>query len=362
MLASRTEFLTLGELSTAERSAWRDLADAALEPNPFFEPPFVEAAWRCLRPRGVALLVVRDGARWLACLPVQRLPGIDGSLIGWRHAYGFLSTPLIDREHVDVAVARLLEPMRDRSLALLALSTVSRGPVAHALRLAANEMGVEVAWERQVARAALVARNRPDSAPLLPAKRRADLRRRRRRLERRLGQPLEVSDRAGIAHEHERFLALEAAGWKGRNGTALATAGHGPLFLELASSFAAEDRFRLYALTAGERVVAMSTMLVAGDMAFGFKSAYDERHRPDAPGALLLHEMLDELRSDDRLRIIDSCSAPDSELVNRMMPDRRELVSFVIASRAARPLIRAAIRLRRAVRPTLTRIGDRRRP
>ena len=95
----RAEPIAATELSSAELAQWRDLAARAVEPNPFFEPDYALPLARGLgQEEELALLVVRDGERWLACLPVHtverwhRIP--LPSLATWRghELYGLLGT------------------------------------------------------------------------------------------------------------------------------------------------------------------------------------------------------------------------------------------------------------------------------
>ena len=67
--------LDAGSLDAADRAAWSDLADRAVEPNPFFRPEFVLPSVRH-HDVPVELIVVRDEtrSRWVACLPVRRKP------------------------------------------------------------------------------------------------------------------------------------------------------------------------------------------------------------------------------------------------------------------------------------------------
>src|SRR5436305_120658 len=83
-----------------------------------------------------------------------------------------------------------------------------------------------------------------------------ELRRQRAALATELGGDLIFADRAGEAAAVEEFLALEAAGWKGREGGALSVARHAGFFRALCRHFAEHGRLQLYALSAAGRTVA----------------------------------------------------------------------------------------------------------
>ena len=68
-----------------DRAGWADLARAALEPNPFYEPDFLLASIRHLEPAGaVRLLVVRDHEhdnRLAGLFPLGKPRWRDGILV-----------------------------------------------------------------------------------------------------------------------------------------------------------------------------------------------------------------------------------------------------------------------------------------
>ena len=91
-------------------------------------------------------------------------------------------------------------------------------------------------------------------------------------------------------------------------------------------------------------MLAMATMLTAGDCRYAFKVAFDEEFRKQAPGAQLIVEVAENPPA-DAAAFVDSCSDPDNETLNRLWPDRRALVSVVLA----RPGVRAGV-IKRALR------------
>ena len=98
----RARIIGLSELSPRDFRDWRELAERAIEPNPFYEPGFVLPAARWIAGDHVGLLIAEDANGWAACLPVRRgwrwgkLP--LRSIAGWRHLYSYLGTPLVRGE------------------------------------------------------------------------------------------------------------------------------------------------------------------------------------------------------------------------------------------------------------------------
>lgn len=361
----RAELIDARRVDPAGVAAWSALSDRAAESNPFLRPEFVLAASR-ERSDPVSLLVVRSGDRWLGLLPVRRrarwrrlpLPCLGP----WLAEYAFLATPLVDRDAVRPVLDALLGfAERERRAAALVLDPVDPGsPVGRELGEALRARGVDPVVHADFTRAEL--RRRAQSTYLDEAassSRRKTLRRQARALARELGSPLEVVDRASEPAAIERFLAMEAAGWKGEQGTAMASVDRDAAFFRSAcAGLAAAGRLQLLALEAGGRTAAMQCNLVDGRDSYAFKVAYDPDLSRFSPGALLEVEAIEVFHREMSADRVDSCAAPDSSLINRLWPDRRRLQTLLVPTgaphaRLLRPAVRAeaaARRLRRAGR------------
>src|SRR4051794_29548650 len=335
---------------SGEVPAWRDLADRAAQPNPFFEPDFVQAAARHLESGGVSLLVVKDGDDWIGCLPVK--PARLGGVMSWRHPYCFLGTPLVDRDRAGAAVGALIEHVcRGQRAGMLMLDHLGDGPVLEAAHAAAAELDVDVVFETLHERAVLLRRDEPTYLEGMRAHHRRELQRMTRRLEEELGATLELDDRAGRPGSVEEFLQIEASGWKGEEGTALGSAGHSDFFHEVCDSFAASDRLQLLTLAARDRTVAVKCNLAAGDELFGFKIGHDAELRRYSPGVQLEKANVEIFHGRRRERLMDSCAAPANQMINRLWPDRRSIKSLVLTRRGARSVVsRHGLRAMHAIR------------
>jgi CelD/BcsL family acetyltransferase involved in cellulose biosynthesis len=338
--AARSRLVALSE---ADRGAWAALAERALEPNPFFHPDFVVPA-AALTGAPVALVVVGD---WEAAVPVvaarrwRRLP-LPG-LLSWIHDQCFLGTPLV----ADVeAVAPLLAGLRSLGSGIFAELDLAAadGPVGAALdaALPTGALGFGA-----FSRAALVRR---EESTYLEGRLSGKHRRAHRRLGRDLAEHLDgelrLVDHAGSADAVDRFLALEAAGWKGEQGTALASLDGGAAFTHaVCSAFAARGALQLLFLEVGERVVAARLNLRGGGELFCVKIAHDESLRKFSPGMQMELAMIDHFHADPTAMRMDSCTDPGSEMFNRLWADRKHLRGALLprgtAGRAARPALRA---------------------
>ena len=345
--------IPLAGLGERDLAAWRRLADHAAEPNPFFDPDFVLPAARALGSwNDVALIQCGDGAEWTGCLPVcsytrwHRLP--LRCLGTWRHPYCLLGTPLLAPGHDEMTLTAMLATAGAAKGSFAGLEWIAtEGPVADALVDALPPRAIE--FDR-FSRASL--NRRPENDYLegwLKSKDRRELRRRARLLGEELGGAPELVDRSEDDAAIATFLDLEASGWKGREGTALASnPGHPEFLRETARGFGARGAFRLYMLEAGGRAVAGRCSYVADGVDFCFKIGYDERFARFGPGRELELQMVERFHADPSLRMLDSCTAPENELYNRLWRDRRELASFASPAAGARGRL-ASLGLRGAI-------------
>lgn len=354
-LDAETRTLELAQVGPGEAGRWRELAASALEPNPFFEPEFVQPLSAATTDAGTGLLVARRGREWIAAMPVRRtatwrrIP-LAGTT-SWKSSYTYLGTPLLHRERaLEGARALLAQVVRGRHY--FGLELLDRdGPAAAALHQAAAELGFGVTIVRSYERAALHRRLDPSDYLDCKPKHRREMRRLRDRLAEALGTPIEVADEAGSEDAVSEFLRLEASGWKRDKGTALATLpGHDEMFRRVCRSFAAQGRLQLLVLRAGDRALAAKCNLLAGQGAFCFKIGFDHEWARFSPGIQLELANIEHFHENPRLDWMDSCAEPTNAMINRLWPDRRPIEVAAVTGggtgRAAERLFRAAAQTR----------------
>lgn len=142
----------------------------------------------------------------------------------------------------------------------------------------------------------------PDPAGLeavLDARFRANLRRRRRKLAAEGPLTLVRAEGGPLAREVlDEGLRLEAAGWKGREGTAIASQPRTLRFYtSLARALERRGWLTLYLLRAGDRAVAFHLALTVGGRYHLLKPAYDESLGACSPGQLLVEDVLRDLHA-----------------------------------------------------------------
>lgn len=316
------------------------LARTALDANPYYAPRVLDAQRHHLADaRTVQVLAVRDEHGLIGWLPFRPV----GGWLGWRRVpkafigdYVMASTPLLARRAASAAADGLAAgmaettrgglwrlprlPDRTMSARLLAEALARRGARLRVLEVAARAvLGPHGPYEAYAARH-------------LSANRRKGLRQKRRRLVE-MGdlQVHSSSDPVEVAAALEAFLALEAAGWKGRAGTALAAS---PATAALARAMFAADgrepRVRADWLSLDGRPVAVSLALIAGGQAHLVKTAYDESLRAVAPGLLLEEDITRAfLDGRDGLSGLDSASLPGCVLEDLWI-DRARIADWLV--------------------------------
>lgn len=328
---------------------WDLLARKASEPNPFLESWYLLPALRALDPEEtlqVFLLELGDEIVGLMPLASEKryyrrpIP----HLASWTHPNAFLGTPLIAAGHEGVFWRELLawaDRNTGNALFLHLTDLVLDGPVFKALTKVIAEQKRTGAIVHREERALLRSDENPEAyfTGSMSGKKRKELRRQLNRL----GEQGTVAfdrrhDDAGLAEWTDSFLALEAAGWKGKAGSALGLADETATLFHSALAGAAEQgRLERLTLTLDGKPIAMLATFLCAPGAFSFKTAFDETFSKFSPGVLLQCENLMIL---DRPEIAwtDSCAAADHPMIDHIWRERRTVgrISLAIGGRLRR--------------------------
>ena len=322
-------------------AAWLELGLNAETPNPFSEQWFLLPSLRQFDAGGqVQIATLVAGCRLVALMPIWHDRDYHGRflphLASWLHANIFCGEPLVAPGYSDEFWQRLLDwcDTNHRASAFLHLGNLpTDGRAYGTLETLTRHDGRCFVSVKRVERAALRHGLSPEEhlASAMGSKRRSELRRKRRRLED--SGSLVFSrhnDDAGLDHWIDEFLELERAGWKGSEGSSLASASETEaLFREAISGAAANGRLERLAFHLDGQPVAMLCSLVAPPFSFGFKTAFDERFGKLSPGLLLQVENLAVLERPD-IALCDSCSAPGHSMIEQIWTDRRELAMVTV--------------------------------
>jgi CelD/BcsL family acetyltransferase involved in cellulose biosynthesis len=343
-MAFDVEFRPLATLESLVEP-WRELAAHAIEPNVFYEPAFALAAAPLLGADVMAGLVwSRDPGRQLAgFFPVRVDRHRYGLplpvLVGWTHPYAPLGTPLVHREMAEPAIAAWLDHItRDADLPdlLLMRFLADEGPFAAALASVLARHGCESRSFDRHERALLApGENRAGYFErTMPAKRQRELRRQRRRLDELGTVTLAEADSSDMAAALEDFLALEAAGWKGRAGTAAMQNEDVLHFVRRAvAGLEREGKASVHRLLLNGQAIAATVTLTSGNTAWGWKVAYDEIYAPYSPGVLLLAASTEALLSGTAVAHMDSCATATQTMMNQLWRERLAVSDCLMAAR-----------------------------
>jgi CelD/BcsL family acetyltransferase involved in cellulose biosynthesis len=363
----RVEWRPLAELGQIV-AEWQSLAARALEPNVFLEPAFALAAEPVFgREVGAGLVWSRASpSRLMGFFPARierRRYGVAlPVLVGWTHPYGPLGTPLIDRDAGAAVFSAWLDHLASRPdlphLLLMPYLPVA-GPLAEAFAAAlARRNGKSIslaAHQRALLAPAGDVEHYLDHA--VGAKKRKDLRRQRKRLaEAGTLASRTVREPAAMTAALGDFLALEAAGWKGRAGTAARTQDPVRAFMEKAvTGLTHEGKARIALLSAGDRPIAAIVTLQSGATAWCWKIAYDEAFARFSPGVQLLLEVTQALLDDPDVACADSCATADHPMIDHIWRERLGLADRLVRLGPQQQLAFAvACTLERARRTAIT--------
>jgi CelD/BcsL family acetyltransferase involved in cellulose biosynthesis len=235
----------------------------------------------------VATLPLVAERGFLYGLPVRRLVSPTNV-----HSYRF-DLIALDRRSAARAFFRTLAD--DRTWDVIKITDVPAGGNAWDLYDAATEAGFPAgAWESQ--RSPFIPL--PSSYDVLEArltsKFKANLRRRRRRLEERGAISVErVTGGAALQERLEDCFALERSGWKGRQGTAAAQSrGTRGFYTRIAHLASRGDYLSLFFLRVAGKAIASQLGLTRRGVYSLVMTCYDEAFSEYGPGHLLLEDVM----------------------------------------------------------------------
>lgn len=336
-LSSRREFE-----NDAALLEWDDLARSASEPNPFYESwNLLPALTAFARSGSVDLAVLSFDGVLCGLMPLARPASYYGypipNLGNWSHDNLFVGSPLVRRgcEHLFWRELFAWADRHPRGALFLHLDRLAEGgPLLAALAQVAGQGAREWAVvhreERALLRSELEAEAYFEAS--IGGKKRKELRRQHKRLSEEGELRFERQrDTAGLDRWTQDFLALERAGWKGRNRSALANDPRtGGWFAQTMHGAAAHGRLERLALSLDGQPIAMLANFLAPPGAFSFKTAFDERYARFSPGVLLQRENLDLLARGE-IQWCDSCAAADHPMIERIWREKRAMVRINVA-------------------------------
>ncbi|KQT88377.1 GNAT family N-acetyltransferase [Aurantimonas sp. Leaf443] len=346
-IADAPRFAALG-------AAFDDLCARAAAPNPFMHPA---AALPIAATARTAALLAWDGQ--------ARLVGVffgilERSRVTWPFE-GFVSpvsplanlgSPVIDRDLVEPVLRAFLVTLKHRGdlPGLVEIGDLN-ACLLEPLRRAADAEDGRVAITERRCRARLLPA--PDGPAFWSSTVSGQHRREQQRQRRRLADSgrldfVVARTPCEIAASVEDFLALEAAGWKGARGSAVASDRAVALFFRAyLRDMALAGLVETHALKLDDRPLAVSVSLHAGRRAFTWRIAFDESFRKSSPGLLLFENITLRYLADGAIEEVDSCNHRDAGFQATRWPARHGMVDVLVDLRA-KPLwpVASALALR----------------
>jgi CelD/BcsL family acetyltransferase involved in cellulose biosynthesis len=308
--------------------AWADLLPRADAQNVFMDPALLAVAattepnvchrallaWKSVagqrRLVGLWSFAVRR-PRWSA-LPIHVMAAPA-------YTHGYLATPVIDRDCLDETLEAMLDCLAaERSLPkIVALDTMGTdGATYDALTRVLAHRGVTPRVFEPVVRPRLASPldGKAYLEKALSSSTRKKLRQHRRKLQEKGAVASDIAaEPDAVARALEQFLAMEAAGWKGQNGTALlCDKGEAAFMRGAMAALAKRGNAAIHAISVDGKPASMQIVARAADVAFTWKTAYDEAYQDYSPGMLLLEDYTSAFLADKSIAFVDSCSFDDS--------------------------------------------------
>lgn len=328
---------------------WRELAANAIEPNPYYEPGYLLAVDKHLLPDEDQHLVLvwagADKATLLGLFPIS----VRGMQKGFLLPVSNLTfdsmigvcTPLISGQNPEQVWRCFFDFMDTHSLfpgVVHINEFYADGPVGKALGELVRDNGashhVAQGFYRAVATSAQSFESYSDRWSKKKAR---NIRSRRRKLEALGNLSFEVLTVADVDFQDclDAILALEVSGWKGKQGTALASQPHTAAFAQQAfTSSHSDTETHLAIMRLDGRIIAGQINLISQSHAFFIKSAYDETLSGFGPGVALYTWVLERALDDGLYVELDSCADANHSLEEIWL--ERKLVQDVFISAPSR--------------------------
>lgn len=355
--------LPAGTYGAAYAEAFADLCQRAEAPNLHMAPAAVAAALSFgIASDDIVVLAAQeqDDERLLGLWALRRTRSLRTGLTPVLEAplvqlYEVSSAPVLDRERAHDAAAALILAIVEApdlpkilKLPLLPMTGGVFAAIGSTLAATGSSIATFEHWQRPM----LVPEPGDDAERYL---RRALGRGYKKRMQ----QHRQLEKAGGLAYRRQRradavaaledFLALEAAGWKGRGGTALASRSRDSAYIrEIVRNFAAIDAVRIDLLRLDGQPIAGGLLLDLAGQSHFLKIAYDEAKARLSPGRALAIAMLRADFATGRPFRLDSGAGDRVDPSAYPWGERQEMANAIVAlvgCSAALPRLAAAVRM-----------------
>jgi CelD/BcsL family acetyltransferase involved in cellulose biosynthesis len=334
MLAGNWRMMTGANLrESAEFNAvlpsWKRLADHSLAPAGLNAPELILPLLRHLA--GAELATVKQGNDLLFALPVKKRRSIPALSTNWITPLTVIGEPHLDREFPEAALTTFINRLPHP---LLLQAVAVNGPFWNCLVRQDSHHSVLDTWQRAALRPSGTYETWLDSN--IGPKRRKEYRRLANRLSELGGFEISslAAGRDSLSWAVE-LLALEAAGWKGKRGTAMTmNRSVESAYIEACKLLSAAGKLRFWKLAFNGKPIAIMHAIVEGNQAWLGKIAYDENYAKYSPGVLLVLHATEKLFAENGIVLVDSCAIPGHPMMEHVWRDRLEVADVMIAPKS----------------------------
>lgn len=348
-LAWRTDALTTGSAHAIE-DQWNELALNSSEKNIFAFPWFVIPSIPLLAPTKPRLVTIYDDELLIGLFLARSDMGYAKMPVTFMrtalHHEQFLGTPLvrcgfetlfaaglcgwIDTNRADCCFLNLAMMTADDIIsdAIAAYCLLDKRPLMQVSRFERASITSNMNIEKQGTLSA------PDQS--LSASRKKSLRRTRNSLSKRGDVTIERLSRdtnheVDLHNWIQDFLRMENTGWKKEQGSSiLSSATETHLYQKMIVSASHANALTFSRLCLDGKPISYTLDIGIPPDGYCVKSAIDQAYRKYSPGVLMEYETLKYYHQDGNFSRLDSCTAPDNELLNRLWPDRKPIMDLVI--------------------------------
>ena len=321
-----------------DTQSWEKLVAHAIEPNPFVEPWFLRPALEHLAgDKQIWVALAWAGKRLVGLMPLairDRYGRMPVSHVGnWAHYQCFLGTPMVWAGYEAEFWSSLFTALDASSWATSFLSMTDldpEGPLFAALL--SSDRATPIVHRRQRA----MLESTLDGEAYMAAHVRAKKRKEWRRLSHRIAEMgTVVHSTLSRAEDLDAwcgtFLALEASGWKGERGAALANEPATNAFLHAMMQGAwAAGRLDFQRIDLNGTAIAMLINFRTAPGSWSFKIAHDEKLARYSPGVMIELENLVRVLADPAIDWMDSCAVENHPMIDSLWAERRRLVQVSV--------------------------------
>jgi CelD/BcsL family acetyltransferase involved in cellulose biosynthesis len=331
MLAGNWRMITAADLRESAEwdavlPAWRRLADHSLAPAGLNAPELIVPLLKGLP--GAELATVKQGNDLLFALPVTRWRYLPRFLSNWMTALTIIGEPHLDREFPEAGLTAFINHLK---YPIVLHSVEVNGPFWNVLAKQDAQVSILATWQRAALH--LTGNYESWAESNFGAKRRREFRRLTNRLSE-MGRLKFLSLETGRDSRPwaAELLVLEAAGWKGKHGTAMAAnPGLSAAFKDACQFLGVAGKLRFWKLALDGKPIAIIYAIVEGDRAWLHKMAYDENYAKFSPGILVALFAIERLYAEGSVRLVDSCAIPGHQMMESFLGDRLHMADVMIA-------------------------------